>query len=249
MRGLLVRVGADLSQVGGGFNGAVDSRTGEFAYVPIPEGQENEIRQGMERPYNLVSEPLLRFGCSLPAHLEQRNMHLDPDFEHLTYGDEGCKGCRIYKMWKERDGLDFLVFYAGLRDVNRNNERLVYAIIGFYMIDEVVQASDVSLSRYDKNAHTRRVQPRGDEIVVRAKRGESGRLRRCLPIGCYRPHRGKPHGHPSYRVMPGLLEEWGDLSVSDGYLQRNAYIPEFKNAKRFLTWFRQRRPDLDARNN
>ena len=249
MRGLLVRIGADLSEAGGGFNGPVNGTTNEFTYVPISEKEEKQTRQGMERPYTLVSDALSRLGRQLPAPLRERNMHLDPDFEHLTYGDEGCKGCRIYKMWKHKDGRDFLVFYAGLRDVNPDNERLVYAIVGFYMIDEIVQATEVPLRRCDENAHTRCVQPGDDEIVVRAKSGESGRLRRCLTIGCHRPHRDRPRRPASYRVMPDLLEEWGCLSVSDGYLQRSAYIPEFKNAERFLTWFRQCKPDLDARNN
>ena len=37
MKGLLVRVGADQSEGGGRWNGLVNSRTGEFVYVPIPE--------------------------------------------------------------------------------------------------------------------------------------------------------------------------------------------------------------------
>ncbi len=40
MTGLLVRIGADLSKVGGGFNGPVDSETGEFVYVPIREDRK-----------------------------------------------------------------------------------------------------------------------------------------------------------------------------------------------------------------
>ncbi|MGB2866771.1 MAG: hypothetical protein WBC05_25795 [Sedimentisphaerales bacterium] len=188
------------------------------------------------------------FDVSLPTHLGEVNMHLDPDFKHLTYGDEGAKGRRIYEMWKN-NVLDFLVFYAGIRDVNPNEERLVYAIIGFYWIDDIVRATTVPLSRCNENAHTRRARPGEDEIVVRAKREESGRLKRCVPIGCYRPRCDKPHGHPSYHVRLDLLTRWGDLSVSDGYLQRSAYIPEFKNAEQFIEWFRQYEPDLVARNN
>ena len=246
MRGLLVRVGADQSDKGGGFNGPVDSRTGEFTYVPIPEDQESRL--DMKKPYAenmLVSNAISKLDISV----SQPNMHLDPDFEHLTYGDERCKGCRIYTMWKESDGLDFLVFYAGLCDVNPDNEHLVYAIVGFYMIDEVIQATDVSPSRYDENAHTRRAQPREDEIVVRATRGESGRLERCMPIGCHRTHCDKPHGHLSYRVIPDFLTIWGGLLISDGFLQRSAYLPEFKDAERFLKWFRKHRPKLIAQNN
>jgi hypothetical protein len=37
MRALLVRVGADGTDVGGRWNAPVDARTGAFAYVPITE--------------------------------------------------------------------------------------------------------------------------------------------------------------------------------------------------------------------
>ena len=37
MRGLLVRVAADQSSGGGHWNGPVNSKTGEFVYVAIPE--------------------------------------------------------------------------------------------------------------------------------------------------------------------------------------------------------------------
>ncbi len=245
MRGLLVRVGADQTKAGGEFNGPVNSTTKQFAYVPIPE--DKETNQGMEKPYTLVSDVLLQLDVPLPARLRQRNMHLDPDFKHLTYGDQGRKGRRIKKIWKEKDGPVFLAFYAGLGDVNPNKERLVYAIVGFYIIEEIVQATEVSPSRCDENAHTRCARPGEDEIVVRAKRGRSGRLKQCLPIGCYRPRSENPNGRPQYRVKCNLLKEWGGLSVKDSWLQRG--MSEFKDAERFLRWFRQCSPDLVSRNN
>ena len=49
MKGLLVRVGADQSKLGGGFNGPVNGTTKEFTYVPIPENKETKL--GMEKPY------------------------------------------------------------------------------------------------------------------------------------------------------------------------------------------------------
>ena len=244
MRGLLVRVGADQGKDNGRYNAPVDSSTMKFCYVPVPEVEGKEIKQDMERPYTPVSDALTEFHDSLPSHLSQRNMHLDPDFRHLTYGDEKCKGCRI---WKEKDKLDFLVFYAGLRDPNR--EHLVYAIVGFYWIQDIVKATTVPLDRCEENAHTRRARPGEGEIVVRAKRGHSGRLKRCIEIGSYRPSSENPNGCRQYRVDSNLLEEWGGLSVKDGWLQRSAYIPEFKNAEQFLEWFGQCSPCLISQNN
>jgi len=246
-RGLLVRIGADQSCAGGRFNGPADSKTKEFTYVPIPE--DREIRPGMEKSYGLVSPTRSRCSVQLPADLRQRNMHLDPDFEHLTYGDENNKGRRIYKMWEDEKGLDFLVFYAGLKDSNPANKRLVYAIIGFYMIDEIVYATYVPPSRYDENAHTRRAQIGEDEIVVRAKHGQSGRLRKYLPIGSYRSCSKEPDGCLQYRVESDLLKKWGDLYVKDGWIQRGACLHEFKNADRFSKWFKPYKKYLVEQNN
>jgi hypothetical protein len=44
MRALLVRVGADSTPDGGGWNAPVDSENRLFAYVPIPEGRQ--VRTG-----------------------------------------------------------------------------------------------------------------------------------------------------------------------------------------------------------
>jgi len=85
MKGLLVRVAADQSEGGGNWNGPVDSETGEFVYVSIPD--DSTMRAGLEKPYRLLEPALARFGQRLPMHLGDRNMHLDPDFSHLTYGD------------------------------------------------------------------------------------------------------------------------------------------------------------------
>ncbi|HEC02636.1 MAG TPA: hypothetical protein ENI81_03775 [Phycisphaerales bacterium] len=246
MKGLLVRVGADQGKDNGRFNAPVHTGTREFCYVPIPEEPNKEIKQGMERPYTQVSEVLPKFDIQLPTHLGRRRMHLDPDFENLTYGDQGCKGCRI---WKKKDKLDFLVFYAALKDIHRHSERLIYAIIGFYWVEHVVKAVEVPPNRHNENAHTRYLQIDENEIVVRAKREGSGRLKQCITIGDYRANANNLQGRAQYRVKENILEAWGGLSVSDGWLQRSAYIPEFKDADKFLAWFRRCNPSLIAQNN
>lgn len=249
MRGLLVRVGVDQGKDNGQFNAPVDGLTRKFCYVPIPEKPNREIRPGMERSYINVNKALSRFHVQLPVHLEQRKMHLDPDFEYLTYGDENCKGCRIYNMWNDSERLDFLVFYAALKDVIDKNGPLIYAIVGFYWIEEIMKAAKVLPDRHDENAHTRCIRLGDHEIIVRAKRKKSGRLKKCIPIGSYRPDCNNPQGRYQYRVERELLKEWGGLSVKDGWLQRSAYIPEFENAKRFLEWFRPYEQNLIPRNN
>src|SRR6266571_9218719 len=128
MNALLVRVAADLSAGGGSWNGPVDPRSGEFAYVAIPE--HSPVHPGFEKPYQALAPTLARFNVTLPAHLRTRHMHLDPDFEQLTYGDlsERRKQIRTHLS-----AGDYIVFYAGLSTGART--QLVYAIIGLFVVD------------------------------------------------------------------------------------------------------------------
>jgi hypothetical protein len=237
MRGLLVRVGADLSAGGGSWNGPADSKTGEFAYVPIPEG--SKVHAGMEKPYVALAPVLARFGVELPARFQSRHMHLDPDFDHLTYGDQGERAKQL------RDNLraeDLIVFYAGLADIHHGAARLVYAIIGLFVIEKLVRAADVPRQEWDVNAHSRRVlSSDADDLIVYGRPVVSGRLRRCLPIGEYRDR--------AYRVKHEVLDSWGGLSVKDGYLQRSARLPRFLDSTRFLQWLKMQKPSFMKANN
>jgi len=236
MKGLLVRVAADQSDGGGFWNGPVDSDSGEFVHVAIPESWPSH--PGLAKPYTGVCAALSGIGSALPPHLTMRDMHLDPDFDHLTYGDQGERAKQIRgKLGKG----DLIVFYSGMRDV-RPRARLVYALIGLYVIEDIVPAVTVSAAYWDQNAHTRRVLGKGaTDIVVRASKEVSGRLERCLPIGDYR--------NRAYRVWPKLLTEWGGLSVRDGYLQRSARLPEFIDAPAFYNWFLSQKVKLIQKNN
>lgn len=236
MNGLLVRVGADLSEGGGRCNGPVNGRTGEFVYVAIPEG--SAVRAGLEKPYTAVSPLLARFGVTLPSHLRGRNMHLDPDFSYLTYGDQGERAKQLRTHLRS---ADLIVFYAGLADTCAT-ARLVYAVIGVLVVDRFILARDIPEAEHDINAHSRRILTTyADDLVLCGRAGVSGRLQRCLPIGEYRDR--------AYRVRRDLLEEWGGLSVRDGYLQRSARLPRFIDAPGFLRWFERQAPTLMQANN
>ena len=110
MNALLVRVAADRSEGGGVWNGPVDSLTGEFAYVAIPE--QSPVHPGLAKPYSALAPVLERFGVRLPAHLARRPMHLDPDFNHLTYGDHRQRAKQLRAHLAPED---LIVFYAGLK--------------------------------------------------------------------------------------------------------------------------------------
>ncbi len=224
MKGLLVRVAVDQSSGGGNWNSPVNSNTGEFVYVSIPEHYPSHKR--LLTPYSRLVPRLKEFGTELPQHLATVNMHLDPDFDYLTYGDQGERATQISK---KLDSGDLLVFYAGLSDVNPA-KRLVYAIIGLYVVEKIVSAVSVPVDRRNENAHSRRILDSNvKDIIVRAKEHVSGRLQRCISIGSYRDR--------AYRVRPEIEDEWGGLSNKNGYLQRSARLPEFKDAEKFYNWF------------
>jgi hypothetical protein len=117
-KALLVRIGVD--QAFGGWNGPVDSE-GNFIFVPIPEKMGAAFHKGLERRYEEVTPSLDRFcrergkdlclDLKFPTGLGAYPMHLDPDFEQLTYGDDG--GRRGAGMTGMMEG-DLLVSYSGL---------------------------------------------------------------------------------------------------------------------------------------
>jgi len=244
MRAYLVRVGVDHSY--GGWNAPMAPDTNEFVYVPIPESRP--MRAELSTPYIAVEPALARFETAhaaallqhvrLPSNLASANMHLDPDFEHLTYGDSGI---RRGKGLTDLGPGDIVVFYSGLKPVAACDRQLVYALVGLYRVAEAVRVGSVVAARWAANAHTRCVEQEGSDVIVRGKPGSSGRLKRCIPVGEFRTR--------AYRVMSGILAEWGGLSCKDGYLQRSAVLPTLLDPRRFMQWFENTHPELVSANN
>jgi hypothetical protein len=243
---MLVRVGVD--QGYGKWNAPVDPDTLEFVYVPIPEREDMRFQPGLSTSYADLRPALVSFGtgrqvapqnrAALPPALTERHTHLDPDFDHLTYGDNGVRRGKELAAFGPGDSV---VFFAGLRPCRPCEHRLLYAIVGYFRIAEVVRVASVPRSRWGENAHTRRGEPRGDDIVVRADPARSGRLRRCIPIGEWRER--------AYRIRSDLLRDWGGISATNGYIQRSAVPPTFTDPERFLKWFERQKPELVAQNN
>jgi hypothetical protein len=245
MKALLVRIAVDHAY--GKWNGPVGEDC-QFVYVPIPEKAGTPFHPDHERAYREVLPALKQFAsglaphlhrhATLPADLHQRAMHLDPDFEHLTYGDVGDRrGREIANMNRG----DLIAFYAGLRPTYLCEHTLVYAMVGLYVVEEVVRVADVTADRFGENAHTRKFKRGDSDIVVRAQPGVSGRLNRCIPFGELRDR--------AYRVRHDVLEQWGGLSVKDGYVQRSAVPPRFLDPGRFYEWFKQQDVSLLRSNN
>ena len=245
MKGLLIRIGID--QAYGGWNAPV-SANGEFVYVPIPEKLGTTFRPGLERLYGEFLPALYRFcaehGCDLssdlffPTGLLQFSMHLDPDFECLTYGDDGGRrGAGLVGMSRG----DLLVFYGGLRPIHRCEQRLIYALMGVYVVEEVVAVATVPEHRCFENAHVRKAMLGKSDVVVRALQSSSGRFDRCISIGEWRDG--------AYRVRRELLSAWGGLSVKDGFIQRSAVPPTLTNPHQFMAWLQKQEVQLIRCNN
>jgi hypothetical protein len=165
-------------------------------------------------------------------------MHLDPDFVHLTYGDQGERAKQLQANLRPGD---LILFYAGLADIH-NSSRLVYAVIGLFVVEDFVVPAEVPPNERDINAHTRRVlKPNATDLIVRGRPNVSGRLAHCIPIGEYRDR--------AYRVRRDILEAWGDLSVKDGYLQRSARLPRLLDPPRFIRWLTSQKPVFISVNN
>ena len=157
MKALLVRISID--QAYGGWNAPVDV-DGRFVYVPIPEKPGTPFHPGLERCYCEVLPALQRFcvehscdlrdGLPFPQRLLEHPMHLDSDFECLTYGDKGDR--RGAGMVNMHDG-DLLVFYGGLRPVHRCEHALIYALMGMYVVREVVAVTSVPRLRGQPRRH------------------------------------------------------------------------------------------------
>ena len=245
MKAYLVRIGID--QAYGGWNAPVDPLTGEFVYVPIPESETEfhpnccrrlkEFVAALQQfcgPRNLDLQTDLHFDLAGLDH----PIHLDPDFGQLTYGDDGNRRGAGVKTLKEGD---LIVFYAGLSPTSECGHKLLYALVGLYVVGEVVKVPEIPPGRWHENAHTRKVKHWPHDIVVRAKKGVSGRLEKCIPIGEWRSG--------AYRVRNDVLEAWGGLSVKDGFIQRSAVPPSFLNPEKFSQWLRQQGVPLIERNN
>ena len=227
--GLLVRVGIDGES--GKWNAPCDS-AGKFCFVPMGYAPITTSFDPLYLPYKgAVDDFLSRSStkkiprrCKWPTKLPQKG-HFDPDFNESTYGDQGQKAERIQSLMSPGD---FLVFYSALRSVETG--KLIYSIIGFYVVDRVLHATKVPKRDRHRNEHTRpgRFDP-AQSCVVFGRPRTSGRLTRHIPIG---EMRGK-----HYWVTKELLQLWGGLDVKDGFIHRSAYLPMFLKPKRFLRWF------------
>jgi hypothetical protein len=234
-KGVMIRVAADSTTEGGNWHSPINISSSNYLYIPIPDSPARALPTH-GRPYLSIESKLQGFGVSLPDHLSTRVMHLDPDFEHLTYGDRNRKSVQLSKL--EED--DIIVFYGAFRDYSMKENNLFYCMFGLFVIKEIVRANSIPEERCHENAHTRRTDIKNDEIVIRAKEIVSGRLEKLILIGEYRDK--------AYRLLPEISRAWGGISTKDDFIMRAAVPPSINNPDQFLEWFQKQGIQLIKQN-
>ena len=235
-------MGIDSTKIYGGWNGPVDPVSKEFIYVPLRARSETidnytEVKDYLNHFCNR-HKVNLSYDLNFPSYLENEYAHLDPDFNYLTYGDVGTR--RGKKLQNFVEG-DFIAFYGGLKPIRPCSHKTYYALMGLYVIEKWKWTSDIPYEKYNENAHTRNLNLHENDIVVWAKPFLSGRLKNCIPIGEWR--------NRAYRVKQDILDEWGGLSVKNGFIQKSGSPPLFLEPDKFYSWFLKQNPILLQKNN
>jgi hypothetical protein len=156
-----------------------------------------------------ISQRRTPASSALCNELLGQEMHLDPDFDFLTYGDNGAR------RGKGVAGLergDFIAFFSSLRPTRDCEHTLIYALIGFYRVREVCWAKSVGRERSHQAPRPLRERHHRPRRAPGQRQASS-----VIPIGEWRDR--------SYRVRTDLLERWGHLSCRDGFIQRSAVPP------------------------
>lgn len=238
-KGLLMRVGID--QTYGNYNAPINPSTNDYMYLPIPQG--NDFISGMETTY-ATALPYFESWCQTNhtkieflKHHNFEGCHLDPDFDHSTYGDQATgRGLRVGEL---NEG-DFIAFFASFKPITKCDHNLIYALYGIMVVDKVLRVSEIPENEFHKNAHTRVNKKNPDHWVVFANPSLSGRFNRAIPIGEFR--------NGSYRVKKEVLDVWGDIGVKDGFIQRSVCPPWFTKPERFLKWLEDQQVKLTNSN-
>jgi hypothetical protein len=233
MKGVLLRVGCDSTKKGGKWNAPLNHLSLEYVYVPIAGHEDNYQHLGDCPTYGSFCPKLQLLGVSLPPHLKpDTKVHLDPDFESLTFGEPyHHKSGKLSSRGQTLDQLnlgDFIAFFAGFRPVGHpRSSPIIDCMFGILHVQSKRIVGNLPMDKRLSCAHGRRKGAEKD-LVILGDPKTSGRFQKVVPIGGYRDG--------AHRVYKELLREWGDLNVKDGYIQRSARPPLFLNPKKFLHW-------------
>ena len=212
MKALLLRVGIDKGS--GGTYGPI-FEDGSFEFVPIPETYRSCTATTYGERIGRRRKPLSTY---VPPALRHVPMHDDPEFEMRTYGDATAKR----RFLLELSEGDLLVFYAGLKPFNHDNDDYPEALyfVGYFTIDHVIDFNWLSASeraayrqRYPSNAHVKRGYAFENLVIVTGSKN-SRLLHRARLISQKKPDTS---GRPTYALSPEMEEL---LGIS-GFIQKS----------------------------
>src|SRR5436305_753574 len=112
----------------------------------------------------MSEHPLLRATKSAGvAGLNSRGLPCVPP---RTYGDEGGRhGAGLVNMGEG----DVLGLCGALRQVHRCEHKLICALLGMYVVQEVAPVASVPREQWYENAHVRKTKRGETDLVVRAE--------------------------------------------------------------------------------
>lgn len=212
MKAMLLRVGIDKG-CGGSLSPIFED--GSFEYIPIPESDPDtkEIRT-YQNTSGRKNRPLADF---LPSKICNNKMHFDPEFETFTYGDPSSKRNSLLKL----DKNDLLVFYAGLTPYKNNKHPTALYIIGYFVVENVVDFNTLSKEEtlkfcdmYSNNAHIKRKDGLKDLSIVEGNKEKSKLLDKAIIIS-------KPKLNKIGRSYHAVSPEMEKLLGIKGSIQRS----------------------------
>jgi len=156
-RVVLLRVGIDSGS--GGIQGPL-FKDGTFDFVCIPDKKQVGI-QSYGNTLGKHGEPIVNyFPAPRRKRMEDKRIHMDPEFETFTYGDPTTPKRSLRKL----NPGDFLVFYCGLQKWDtesgwNSNHRPALYLAGYFEVALAGMANDftkkVLKSEFGNNFHVR----------------------------------------------------------------------------------------------
>lgn len=219
---------------------------GTFEYIPIPESQPSiepttyrrlqlRHRVGTAATYLDGIDP--DGGGTHPVtgtELANWQIHHDPNFAALTYGETGSRGAYT-ALLRELDQGDIIAFYTGLRGTSAYTHRY---IIGYMTVARVYDCREQARAAYApaeweriltslaENAHVKRYRATGnldDGLVLVDGTTPGGRLEQAVRISTH-------HGGGHHYLTDTLQERF--RPVDSGRDDKPAYPGGVKQAHR-----------------
>ena len=174
-----------------------------FSYIPIYY-KEIEKERKEKRTYKSLD-----LSHAVPDKLVKKKVHLDPEFESFTYGDQGNQKSKA--LLKLNKG-DLLVFYFEGRRQSDPHETGCF-IFAYFVVKYVVEwnnLSSVDRKKYEKvlknNAHFRSSKPKDNLVIVKGY-SKSKLFKKCIPIAVQKENAKNPYcTSPEMQKFLGIKE-------------------------------------------